>query len=635
MARLLFIQHITRIKADGAEETLEFEPGVNLLVGPTNSGKTVWLSMLDYLLGDRSGVEEAFGVEDVNGMLLTDSYVALRAVVRIGDEEFLLERHWKESGLKTKTIVDGAALGAEEFSHFMMEKLGIPLHRFVKGNPYADSKVVEISFRMMLRHMYLQERFWNDIAERQPPVEQHAVLAQMLSLTDAIFSPITEQIMERRKALLALQAEKKQFESVLDRIVRGFNHEGGSDIVYSNDITAQARIQELQVKNAALLKLRNDVISGGVSTVLQRTDIGNSVEVNLSQLKASLVADQERTAEDRERHTTRLQKFEGILANVDLELDRLNRLQTAGSVFADLKVTHCPACDQPVVDDESDPDNCFLCHRPLPIEEVSNRLDYELKQLGDERRELLEIIAKMTTELTAIRNTEARLVEQAAHVDRDLAPIREQVTALVDPRLSRIDAERGRIAEQIENYRRIARSLEVRNQLVRDIEVVTKQIQVLEKNEAQQDPVDFQQPADDLTAGMMHYINEIAKNKPDRWPLQGRIDLTINERGFNFNIGRTKWSSIGATLRAYFLLAYHYGLLRLSLNAQYKYPGFLVIDFPAALADGASLDEAENYLVQPFIDLCNGTEAELQVIIAGRSFENIQGATVYKFNKQR
>jgi len=46
------ITSLRRLKADELPETLEFKPGVNLIVGEKDTGKTKWLSMLDFLLGD-------------------------------------------------------------------------------------------------------------------------------------------------------------------------------------------------------------------------------------------------------------------------------------------------------------------------------------------------------------------------------------------------------------------------------------------------------------------------------------------------------------------------------------------------------------------------------------------------------
>jgi hypothetical protein len=51
----LSISRLERRFATGNVEELSFEPGVNVLVGRPNTGKTKWLQTLDFLLGDPGG----------------------------------------------------------------------------------------------------------------------------------------------------------------------------------------------------------------------------------------------------------------------------------------------------------------------------------------------------------------------------------------------------------------------------------------------------------------------------------------------------------------------------------------------------------------------------------------------------
>ena len=48
----LSVSRLERRLSGGDVESLTFEPGVNLLVGRPNTGKTKWLQTLDFLLGD-------------------------------------------------------------------------------------------------------------------------------------------------------------------------------------------------------------------------------------------------------------------------------------------------------------------------------------------------------------------------------------------------------------------------------------------------------------------------------------------------------------------------------------------------------------------------------------------------------
>ena len=84
---LLNIVSIDRLQAGGEAEALMFEPGVNVLVGVPNTGKTKWLQLLDYLLGD-PGNQPFEGAEEAG---LADKYVSAGVDLKIGPAIFRIE----------------------------------------------------------------------------------------------------------------------------------------------------------------------------------------------------------------------------------------------------------------------------------------------------------------------------------------------------------------------------------------------------------------------------------------------------------------------------------------------------------------------------------------------------------------
>jgi hypothetical protein len=111
---------------------LVLKKGVNLLVGEKNTGKTVWLRMLDYLMGDDSQPQEAFGND------VAAKYDSISATLEIAAEQIILERRWKESGARTKVFVNGEAISAGDFSQYLLKRLNIPVTHFPKGSPFAE-----------------------------------------------------------------------------------------------------------------------------------------------------------------------------------------------------------------------------------------------------------------------------------------------------------------------------------------------------------------------------------------------------------------------------------------------------------------------------------------------------------------
>src|ERR1051326_179261 len=138
MSKKIRINNVKRITSDGVIEELELLPGVNILEGRPNSGKTVWLNIIDFLMGDTGPIEEVLANEDANGKKLYEKYIAASMNVTIGDKAIDIERKWTEQGARGKVYIDGTAILAQDFSDYILKELQIPVLHFPKGSPFTD-----------------------------------------------------------------------------------------------------------------------------------------------------------------------------------------------------------------------------------------------------------------------------------------------------------------------------------------------------------------------------------------------------------------------------------------------------------------------------------------------------------------
>lgn len=211
-SRSFVVESIERTPEDGQTERLAFEAGLNLLVGRPNTGKTVWLRMLDYALGDPDAAEQTLTEE------LAQKYNSIRVTVRIGDAPVTLERRWKETGSKHKVFVDGNPIASRGLSSVLLDLLGIPLLHYPKGNPYSPRAWPELSWRSLYRHVYRQQRFWGGLVDQQPQSEQHACILQFLGLAESLFSAEYESLINARKAQMSLEAHRDGFMRILNQV---------------------------------------------------------------------------------------------------------------------------------------------------------------------------------------------------------------------------------------------------------------------------------------------------------------------------------------------------------------------------------------------------------------------------------
>jgi hypothetical protein len=621
----LFIHRLERQLSTGKKENLRFKSGVNLLVGRPNTGKTKWLQTLDYLLGDIG--ENPFDGAEEEG--LAEKYVAAGAELVIGEERLWIERRWHEPGAKSKVFVDSAGMVARDFQQFLMEKLGIPLLNFPKGNPLSAQTWPELSFRMLLRHIYRQQRFWGGIADQQYEGEQHACLLQFLGLAERLFTEQFGQLVKLKKEVDQLKVRRDQYGGTLNELARDILSEPGLSMdanvttVRNADGRLAREIEALRQRRVALITgVRDQVVSQEHRSHVERLgEERATVVVALEELRHKAKATSERLEE--------MRRYRTELGN---ELDRITRAEDAGEVLADLKITHCPACDQPVTNMAADSEHCFLCHQDLPNEPLIEglgavRLRFERDRLTGEFKEADELLSVLRRDAKRLADDITAAEERLRMLENDLAPARQAVAALVQGEISAIDMALGELNERQREVGRISIALGVGQELTDRIAAIEREIEPLQGHvDETVRGTDFEGAATQLEDGMNAYLAAINVLRPGVW-LHNLVRVDVSRSSFTIRVGARRWhDALGGTDTLYFLMAYHYGLLTLCNKPNCHYPGLSIIDVPGEFS-GEAVEDKENFIVQPFIDLLARKEyLGAQLIITGVSFEALDGA---------
>lgn len=321
------------------------------------------------------------------------------------------------------------------------------------------------------------------------------------------------------------------------------------------------------------------------------------------------------------------------------ELERMARVEDVGAILADLRITHCPACDQPIDDTVADLGHCFLCHQGLPdelmVEELGAvRLRFEHDRLNAEFEEAEELLSVLQRDAKRYKASIVEAEEQLRMLENELAPARRAVAALVQEEVSAVDMALGELNERQRQLGRISTAINVGHQLTDRIVAIEQEIEPLQGrvDEARR-ATDFDAAAGQLEDGMNAYLQEIDNLRNGVWR-HSPVKFDISRSGFTFRVGARRWhAALGGTDTLFFLMAYHYGLLTLSDKADFHYPGLSIIDVPGEFS-GEAIEDKENFIVQPFIDLLGKEEYEgAQLIITGASFAGLENAHRIQLNE--
>lgn len=619
----LSVRRIERKLATGDTEELLFSPGVNVLVGRPNTGKTKWLETLDYLLGDPD--QNPFEGAEETG--LAEKYDAAGAELKIGEESVRIERRWRQPAAKTKVFVSDADMSARDFQHWLMEKLGIPLLNFPKGNPMSGQTWPELSFRMLLRHIYRQQRFWGDLADKQPEAEQHACLLQFLGLAENLFTEEYGELIQLKMESDNLRLRREQYGQTLSELAGDLLAEPGLTVGISA-ATISAAEERLRQDIESMQQRRVQLLSAARERAVPEAQRGHIEQ--LGERRADSLAELERLRRRAKAVAERLSDLQRYRLDLTDELERMSRAADAGSILADLKITHCPACDQLVREANPESGHCFLCHQDLPsgpmVEGLGAvRLRFEQDRINGEIKEADQLLATLEKQRREIAKDIVTAEEKLHKIESQLAPARQAVSALVQDEVSAVDMELGEVHERQRHISRVSAALKLGEELTEKIEGIEKRIAPLQ---ARVDEVaratDFDAAAAWLEQGMNAYLNAINLLRPNVWR-HNPVRVDISRSGFAVRVGSRRWSAaLGGTDTLYFLMAYHYGLLSLSNKAKCHYPGLSIIDVPGEFS-GEAVEDKENFIVQPFIDLLRGDEfGGAQLIISGASFSGLE-----------
>jgi chromosome segregation ATPase len=468
---------------------------------------------------------------------------------------------------------------------------------------------------------------WADLADKQPPSEQHACLLQFLGAADRAFSPDLESLIGKQKQITSLEAQRQNFIQTLQEISRELTDAEELSVALTPQSISE--VDDRLTREEDQLRTNRDKLLADLKTeaVGIVPAVNNKVE-ELTDRLVGLQAERELALGTQQRALERKNELDEYRRILSQEIERLERAVEAGNAFADLRVTHCPACDREIQKGSSAADDCYVCKQPLlsAARSGSERIEFEVEQLRGEAGEMDELLSRLATEIEIQQKRIDSLREEIGATEQLLRPVRVAAAAILPPDLAIADMSMGRLQEKRNQLARIKLSLGRREALAEQIKSIQAEIDGLNSTVTEQTSgVDYEGLSDRLSDGMNTYLNKLNKRRKDAWVV-GDVAFQLGDRSFKIRVGKADWQTkLGGTLTLYFLLAYQYALMDLARFPECHFPGLLMIDFPAEV-EGTTVADKENFVIEPFVELLTQEAMHnCQVIAAGNSFAGLQG----------
>lgn len=428
--------------------TIPFYPGINIIYGDSDTGKSSVLEFINYLLGAsnieladevKSSVEYAALELEINGVKMTIKRDIYRPREYVEVYPCEVDKCPQFFPKKYSPVFTDPHAPDGFFSDFLLDSLGFPKVKIKVSPSKADSDVRRLSFRNIFKYVYLNQ---DDVGsksflELNNPVfatRNREVLKYMFNVLDSSIAELEVEIASRTKESKAILSK---YNSV-------------SEFLRETDYDSRTSIDD------AIDEI--DKVIAGLQVELERlnrTMVANSS--NHSELKAifnELSLNEKSTALSISKTRAQIESYSRLKNDYENDIAKIN-----GILHAQLRigeVNHsanpCPICDTPI--------NVTSNDEAFQTSEASS-LSAELSSIQKKKKSIQILIDELSSK-------SRELSKDYTAISSDIIKAREMLDteneAMVTPYLTQRDSLVRELASRQESRNHLVNSIKVRNQ---------------------------------------------------------------------------------------------------------------------------------------------------------------------------
>ena len=562
--------------------SIAFRPGVNVVCGASETGKSFIVEVIDFMLGGRQplrDIPERGGFDQIRMPIASAGWPTLGLERSTEGGDF---RAYDEAVLEGLTTAQSRTLRQQHsasredtLSHVLLERIGLTSKR-LRRNRHGET--YSLSFRNLARLCVVSEE---EIQRRGSPL---------------LSGQFTQQTVEYSAfKLLVTGTDDSALVSTKEVGARQQSVEGKLELLDQMIGELEGEIEEEGLDQAEL-RQQFETLEGEIG---RQNEALGEVQARLDEIL------RRRAAVSREisRRRERMAEIDELSSRFDLldrhyrsDLKRLEAIHESGSMFVYLERDMCPLCGAEQEDQhlESDCDG--------NTEALVVAADAEMEKVRQLDRELGETVAVLQGE--------------AKQIDSELPALQEQYDEL-DGRLSEVAApavssERASYNELVSKRVEVLESVKKFTQL----EKLARQRRDLEGAE----DGETETPASRTEIGsstLDSFAQRVQRILLD-WHYPNAERVFFDEGEKDFQIGGKRRGSTGKGLRAITHAAVNIGLLEFCLDEGLPHPGFVVLDSPLLAywePEGEEDDLTGTDLKERFYEYVLGLQSDVQVIV--------------------
>lgn len=549
------ITHLALIGTSVPKAEVHFKPGLNVVSGPSDTGKTFILQCIDFMLG---GSKPPKNIDEAAHYDL----VQIGLCPKGGNSEIILERSIKggDFNLYDKDKIS-QTLGArhrdgdaDTVSNFLLMLSGLG-NKKVRTN--SRGTIRSVSFRDIAKLILVNEE--TIIRELSPiyslrggystrPVES-SVFRLLLSGTDDASVIASENIKIARGKQ---QGKAELLEVLLDRTKRRLAE------VNLNGNAAEWQQQLNRVE--ALFAIASEELAVEQKTVATTEERRRAVWTRLRQMESK-----------KDVLTELQQRFELLQQQYTSDLRRLETIAEASVRLGQMKEERCPVCG-------SLAEHHMLTHQnpDSSPEDVAKACTAEANK-----------IRVLLSDLKSTRKTNdaeiVQLVTDSESEQVELNTIEEKISNNIKPRVNAA-LQKLRDSQSERDSYRTALEIHSRAEELAELFREVKELKPGNNNKGTSTKVGADE-AEDFCLEVEYLLKA--------WNFPGLGRVTFNEEDQDLVISGRNRTSHGKGVRAIVHAAFNLALLRLSMGELLPHPGLVLIDSPLVVYREPDTDEGE------------------------------------------
>ncbi len=514
---------------------IDFSMGLNVISGPSDTGKTYIFQCLEYCLGSDTIPKD---IKEVDG------YTRLKLSLSIEEQNFTICRDLYTNNVEIyEALVDDIQsdtipmkFSCKKLSNFLMDKLGI---NNVKLLSNADGATVDLTIGKFRALSFINE---TEIQSENSPFvsEQYTRITQDKAFINHILTGINYNDIIKNDSKEIAQAKIQAKIDILEELI-------GTDV----QIPSEKEIEEITEQ----IKKLNEAISIANKNFVDINDSIKKLEINRESKYKNIVKIKSIIAYKEET----VQRFELLMKRYKVDIERLNAILQSSNLFlsSENRLIVCPLCG-------TEKENKDEKVNPQYINSIKESCENEIIKIEGLKSELKVTIDTIHNEINSQKNTLLLLNKELDDIKENLSVIVKQEISKVKEELYQLYSKKSSLDVQIIKYNQLKELSDLRER---------------NKDLLKSKPTKTKHEAKIKTATtfeLCEYIYDTLKS----WDFPELKTIGFSEVYNDIVVGDKDRKAFGKGYRAITRAALSISLMKYCLEKDLPHLGFVVLDSP-------------------------------------------------------